>query len=363
MFKPNSKFKIENHIIGHNQPTYFIADIAANHDGDQARATDLIYLAKEAGADAAKFQHFSAATIVSDYGFKNLGGQMSHQANWKKGVFKVYQDAALNPDWTGLLKKTCQKAGITFLTSPYSFELVESVDSFVEAYKIGSGDITWTQIIEYMARKKKPLLLSTGASELSEVKTAMQSVLKITPDVCLMQCNTNYTASLENFKYINLNVLKTYQREFPGVILGLSDHTPGHASVLGAVALGARVIEKHFTDDNNRIGPDHQFAMNPQSWNEMVLRTRELELAMGDGIKLIEENEKDTVIVQRRSIRVRQDLKKGETIKAGMLEVLRPCPRDAYNPSELNLVVGQKINRDIEKGDYIRRSDITGSTS
>ena len=122
-----------------------------------------------------------------------------------------------------------------------------------------------------------------------------------------MQCNTNYTGSLENFKYININVLKDYKKQFKDTILGLSDHTPGHETVLGAIALGAKSVEKHFTDDNNRVGPDHDFAMNPDTWKEMVLRARELELSLGNAVKKVEKNETETVIIQRRSIRLNKD--------------------------------------------------------
>lgn len=354
----NPEFQVETKKIGHNQPTYFIADIAANHDGDLQRAIDLIYLAKEAGADVAKFQHFTADTIVSDFGFKNLGGSLSHQASWKKSVFEVYKDASLNNDWTPLLAETCQKAGITFMTSPYSFDLVNKVDPFVPAYKVGSGDITWLEIIKHMALKNKPMFIACGASEMRDVDLAVGALQSVTGDICLMQCNTNYTASLENFKYINLNVLNAFKSRFPGLILGLSDHTPGHSTVLGAVALGARVIEKHFTDENNRNGPDHKFAMNPKSWREMVDRTRELEFSMGDGLKTIEGNERDTYIVQRRSVRLKRNLQIGEKIQAEDLEVLRPCPFDAFKPSEIEFVIGKAVQREILKGDYIRRSDI-----
>ncbi len=358
MSKFASEISIDGKKIGLKHPTYFIADIAANHDGDLQRAIDLIYLAKECGADAAKFQHFKASTIVSDYGFKNLSQNNSHQASWKKSVFEVYQDASLKPDWTGKLKETCDKAGITFFTSPYSFELINEVDPYVPAYKVGSGDVTWPQIIQYMAKKAKPMLLACGASTLDEVKVAVKAASEITSQILLMQCNTNYTASLENFKYINLNVLNTFKKEFPGLLLGLSDHTPGHATVLGAVTLGARAIEKHFTDSNGRNGPDHKFAMNPQSWREMVDRTRELELALGDGIKVIEENEKETVILQRRSIRVTREMQAGETVQAADVEVLRPCPADAFAPYQIGAVIGCKVKRNIPKGDYIKVSDI-----
>src|SRR5262249_4757671 len=159
---------IQGKKIGLSHPVYFIADIAANHDGDLSRAKDLIYLARESGADAAKFQHFAAETIVSDYGFRSLGAQQSHKAKVSKSVFDVYKEASLDVDWTPVLKETCDKAGITFFTSPYSFELVDKVDPFIPAYKIGSGDITWLDIIEYMAAKKKPLILATGASTADE---------------------------------------------------------------------------------------------------------------------------------------------------------------------------------------------------
>jgi len=347
------EIQIENKIIGVNQPTYFVADVAANHDGDLERAKDLIYLCAEAGADAAKFQHFTANTIVSDYGFKSLGGRQSHQEEWKKSVFDVYQDASLNQDWTPILKETCDKAGITFFTSPYSFDLVDKVDSFLSAYKIGSGDITWLEIVDHIASKKKPVLLATGASNMMEVDLAMETVLKHTQDVILMQCNTNYTASLENFKYINLNVLQEYKKKYPNIILGLSDHTPGHATVLGAVTLGARVIEKHFTDNVSREGPDHKFSMDFDSWKDMVDRTRELEFALGSNVKRVEDNEKETVILQRRALRAKRNLLKGEVITQDAVEALRPCPKDALAPYNIRKVLNKTLIEDIEAGDYI----------
>ena len=344
--------------IGEDYPVYFIADIAANHDGDLERAKDLIYLCAEAGADAAKFQHFTANTIVSDFGFKSLGVQQSHQSKWKKSVFDVYQDASLNHDWTPILKETCDKAGIAFFTSPYSFDLVDAVDKYVPAYKIGSGDITWLEIIEKMGGKGKPLLLASGASSLDEVYKAMEVALSKTKEVVLMQCNTNYTASIENFRYINLNVLKKYREVYPDTILGLSDHTIGHATILGAVALGAKVIEKHFTDDIGRNGPDHGFSMNLDTWTEMVDRTRELELSLGSKIKKVEENEKDTVVLQRRAIRAKYNLCAGAVINRKDIEVLRPCPQDALPPYEIQNITGKILINDIVSGECISWKDL-----
>jgi len=353
-----SKFFIEDRPISNEDEVYFIADIAANHDGDIERAKDLIYSCAEAGADAAKFQHFKAETIVSDKGFKDLGKQLSHQSKWNKTVFEVYQDASLNNDWNQTLKETCKKAGINFFTSPYSYELVDKVDQFVSAYKIGSGDITWIDLISYISQKNKPVIIATGASSMQEVDLAMKSILKYNKNVVLMQCNTNYTASIKNFKYINLNVLKTYKKAYPEVILGLSDHTQGHSTVLGSVALGAKVIEKHYTDNNNRTGPDHKFSMNPNSWREMVDRTRELELALGLDKKIVEDNESETAILQRRCIRASKNIKKGSLITINDIEFLRPCPENGLPPYESSKIIDRVLKKDLIKGDLIQWKDL-----
>lgn len=344
--------------IGPNRPTYFIADIAANHDGKLSRARELIQLAAEAGADAAKFQHFRAETIVSDRGFRRLGSQQSHQANWGKSVFEVYRDASLDPDWTPALKEACDKAGIAFFTAPYGLDLVDAVDEYVPAYKIGSGDITWPRILQHIAGKGKPVFLATGASTADEVRHAVDIILPLNPALVLMQCNTNYTASLENLRYVQLNVLRTYQCMYPGMVLGLSDHTPGHASVLGAVALGARAIEKHFTDDTSRDGPDHAFSMDPRSWRDMVDRTRELEAALGTGVKQVEPNERETVVLQRRAIRAARDLPAGTVLSHQDLQVLRPCPAEALSPAQMDAVIGRRLVCALTEGDHLRWSDL-----
>jgi len=344
--------------IGENYPTYFIADISANHDGDLERAKALIRLAKEAGADAAKFQNFRAPQIVSDYGFRSLGGQLSHQASWKKSVFEVYQDASIPFEWTPVLKEECDRAGIDYFSSPYDFDAIDMLDAYVPAYKIGSGDITWLEALERVAGKGKPVILASGASNIGEVQRAVRTILAINLQLVLMQCNTNYTASPENFNYIHLRVLNTFRTMFPDVILGLSDHTPGHATVLGAVALGARVIEKHFTDDNSRIGPDHPFSMTPASWREMVDRTRELERALGSPDKVVTANEQQTVIVQRRCLRAARDIQAGEIFSREMIAVLRPATPGAVLPDEIGALIGTRALANIPAGKELRWTDV-----
>jgi len=353
-----TEIKIANKTIGGSNQTYFIADIAANHDSDLSRAKELIYLAAEAGADAAKFQHFKAETIVSDHEFRKLGKQLSHQSNWKKSVFEVYKDASVNIDWNSELKKVCDSAGIHFFTTPYDLDIVDQIAPDVPAIKIGSGDITWLEMVERVAKKNKPYFLATGASNLKEVKAAVDLGLGINKKLILMQCNTNYSANLENFKYINLNVLKNYAKIFEGIVLGLSDHTHGHSTVLGAVTLGARVIEKHFTDDCSRIGPDHKFSMDPGTWREMVDRTRELELSLGDGVKKVEKNELETVIVQRRSICAASDILPGKFLTRDDVLMLRPAPSNSLEPHRLNEVVGKKLKHSKYFGEIISLQDL-----
>ena len=351
-------FYIGKKKIGKNCPTYFIADIGANHDGNLDKALVLIKEAALAGADAAKFQHFSAETIVSDYGFRSLGDQISHQAKWKKSVFEVYKDASIPLDWTSKLKKECQKNKIEFLTSPYSIELVDFVDPYLEAFKIGSGDITWHEIIEYIASKGKPYIIATGASNEEDVNEVINLASKINNKICIMQCNTNYTACNKNFSYINLNYLVHLKKKFPNIILGLSDHTHGHATVLGAITLGAKIIEKHFTLANELDGPDHKSSMTPKSWKEMIERSKELELSLGDGKKKIEENEIDTVVLQRRSIRINKEIKKDYVIKRDDLNVLRPCPKNAIDPRDINKIIGKKINKNLIKDEILKWEDL-----
>lgn len=349
------KLKIGDRWVGDNEPTYFIADISANHDGDLERAKMLIHLSAEAGADAAKFQNFQAPKIVSDVGFNALDKKhMSHQSTWTKSVSEVYAAASLPWEWTETLKNECDAAGIHYFSAPYDLEAVDMLDPYSPAFKVGSGDITYPENLMKMASKGKPMIVSTGASDIGDVQRAIGQISSINSQIVLMQCNTNYTGDIDNFRHIHLNVLKTYRLMFPDVVLGLSDHTPGHATVLGAVALGARAVEKHFTDDTSREGPDHPFSMTAETWRDMVDRTRELELALGDANKRVVENETDTVVVQRRCLRAAQDLKAGALLSSEMVEALRPAPRDGIFPYELDRLLGMRLAIDVPLGEHFR---------
>ena len=212
---PAPEITIADRKIGLNHPTYFIADIAANHDGDLDRAIELIHLAAEAGAEAAKFQNFRAPKIVSDYGFKALGGQLSHQADWSKSVFEVYDDASVPFEWTPILKEDCDKFDIHYFSSPYDYEAIDMLDAYVPAYKAGSGLMSWPDALVRMANLGKPVLIATGAADIADVVRAMRAVSEVNDQIVLMQCNTNYTAADSNYDHLNLNVLKTYAAMFP----------------------------------------------------------------------------------------------------------------------------------------------------
>ena len=348
------KIKIGKKVISNSNPTYFIADIASNHDGSLTKAKELIHLAAESGADAAKFQNFYAKTLVSDFGFKNLNKMSSHQNKWKKSVYETYKDNEISLNWTSELVNVCKKNNIDYFTASYDMSINSYLNKYVTAWKIGSGDITWHDHIIKMAKTNKPILIATGASDIHEIEKIYKKTIKVNKKLVLMQCNTNYTNKIENFRYINLNVLKLFKKKFKDVILGLSDHTSGHETVLGAIALGARVIEKHFTDSNLRNGPDHKFSMNPKSWQQMIEASRTLEKAMGNNIKKVEDNEKETVILQRRSIRAKDNIKKNQIIKKKDFDFLRPCPDDALPVYDFNQILNKKSKFSIKKGDYIK---------
>ncbi|WP_396190694.1 N-acetylneuraminate synthase family protein [Flavobacterium sp.] len=352
-------FSIADFELGINSKPYFIAEIGSNFDGSLSRAKDLIHLAKESGAQAAKFQHYTAGTLVSNLGFKALGSQLSHQKKWAGSVFDVYKAASLNSEWTAELCNECKKIGIHFITSPYSHELVDLVDRYVPAFKIGSGDITWTEIIRAISKKNKPVLLATGASSLEDVTRAIKTIQMYNNKIVLMQCNTNYTEDRANLNFQNLQVLNLYKLLFPHVVLGLSDHTQGDTAVLGAYALGARVFEKHFTDDISRSGPDHHFAMTPQGFRKMVSKTLDLELMMGSPNKIIEPNEVETSIVQRRAIYAAREINVGESLVESDFIFLRPSPAGTIPPYLAESLIGRRVKTAIPEGHAVKWEDIS----
>lgn len=350
-----TKTKIINKTIELGDIPYYIADLAANHDGDIQRAKDLIWRAKEAGADCAKFQHFLPDKIVNDYEFSRLQDTKTHQASWKKSVSEIYDQYHFRRDWDSEIIEECKKAEIDFSTTPYDAEAVNAVKDKLDFLKIGSGDISWLDHISLCAETNLPIIVATGASNLDDVSRVVNLLKEKKVQYSIMQCNTNYTLESDKHSYTNIRVLDTYKKLFPQAILGLSDHTLDEISVLASLPYGVKLIEKHFTDDNSREGPDHKFAINPKNWKIMVDKSCKLIECLGDGIKKIEDNEKDAFVVQRRSCVAAIDIDKNQTINADMVTFLRPCPDNSFHPYEIKELIGKSAKQSIPKGSSIRR--------
>lgn len=341
------KIKIGERWVGNGEPAYIIAEIGSNFDGSKERAKMLIDLAKDCGADAVKFQCFITDKIVSREGFEGLG--MGFQAKWRKPVCEVYKSAEFPREWHDELFHYIAEKGLHFFSSPYDKEAVDILDKLgVPVFKIGSGDITWHEMLRYIAKKQKPIILATGASTIAEVDEAIKAIQSEgNNDIILLQCVTNYPSYFES---ANIRAMKAMGEIFD-VLVGYSDHTPGIIVPLGAVALGACVIEKHFTDDKTRKGPDHPFAMDKDDFETMVKSIRLLEKALGSK-KTVYDEEHDTIVLQRRCLRASMDIKKGTKITRKMIDVLRPAPKDSIYPKYIEKIIGRETRKDVKKGEY-----------
>lgn len=339
----NKLIKTDTLSVGEGQPTYIIAEIGANFDQSLDVAKDYCLAAKEAGANCAKFQSFKAEHIVSDGGFKRMQLKGVH-GTWDKSVYEVFKSAEFPREWHEPIADYCDKIGIDFSTSPYDVEAVDlCMELDVPFIKIGSGEITWLDMIRRIASTQKPIFLATGDATMSEIDDAIRTIESTgNKNLVLMQCITNYPSKIES---ANINVLKTYESAY-NVITGYSDHSPGNVVALGAVALGAKVIEKHFTLNKKNSGPDHPHSMDVNEFSAMVSNIRNLEAAMGSSRKFVVEEEHETVYVQRRGLYVTRNIKKGEVLKESDVTVLRPAL--GIYPKYRDVVIGKTVACDIE---------------
>ncbi|MCR4337558.1 MAG: N-acetylneuraminate synthase family protein, partial [Candidatus Omnitrophica bacterium] len=229
------------------------------------------------------------------------------------------------------------------------FEAADLLEDLgVTVYKIGSGDITWHEYLRYVAKKGKPIIIGVGSSTIAEIDEALRVIrAEGNNDIVLLQCVTNYPSSFES---ANIRAMKSLGKMFD-VLVGYSDHTPGSVVPLGAVALGGCVIEKHFTDDKTRPGPDHPFAMDGKDMKEMVEGIRKMEKALGSPVKDLYKEESTTVILQRRCLRAAKNLRKGTKLKAEMISVLRPAPTEALVPKYKETLLGRELKKDMKKGE------------
>jgi len=339
--------KLGHRDIGPGLPCYVIAEAGANHDRDLDVARRLIDVAAEAGADAVKFQTYSGRTLYSsktprfDY-LGELGSKPAHE---------LLDDVALPREWQPLLAAHCRDVGIEFLSSPFDRAAVDELDALdVAAFKIASFELIDLSLVEYTASKGRPMILSTGMASLGEIEDAVTTAHRGgAADVCLLQCASLYPAPAH---IMNLRAIPTMAATF-GVPVGLSDHTLGIHVATAAIALGAQLLEKHFTLDRNRPGPDHPFAIEPDELKALVRQVREIEAALGDGVKAGPSDEERVEMYSkaRRSVVAACPIPTGTRITREMLTIKRPGHGIA--PKLIDALVGRVATVDIDDDDIL----------
>jgi len=339
-------------VIGVGRRVFIIAEAGVNHNGDMELARQLVDAAAAAGADAVKFQTFKAEKVVGSsarqarYQVKNTGVEESQLA--------MIRRLELDADRTALLREYCTRVGIEFLSTPFdeeSADLLESLD--VPAFKVGSGELTNHPFLSYLAGKGLPLLVSTGMANMKETEIAVAAIKEAGGrELCLLHCVSAYPAPPGES---NLRAMTELRREF-GVPVGWSDHTLGLHITVAAVALGASVVEKHFTLDRKLPGPDHAASLEPEELAALVCQVREVESALGDGVKQCMPSERDTAAVARRSVHAAIDLATGHVLDAGDFQLLRPGTGIGAN--EIERLVGRKTLRRIPAGTMLSWSDV-----
>ena len=351
------RIKIGEQWIGEREPTYIIAEIGSNFDGNTERAKMLIDLVKDCGADAVKFQCFTANKIVSKEGFEGL--KMGFQTKWEKPVYEVYKSAEFPREWHDELFHYANKKGLHFLSTPYDKEAVDILDELgVPAFKIGSGDITWHEMLKYIAKKGKPIILSTGASTVAEIDEAVKAIRSEGNDeIILLQCVTNYPS---HFEYANILAMKAMGELFD-VLVGYSDHTPGIIVPLGSVALGACIIEKHFTDNKDQDFRDHHLSADFEEMKLLVSKAKLIKTLLGryekNPIKPIESKER--IRQFRRAIYPKFDLQAGTILTKENITTLRP--NTGIDARNFYKVLGKKLKKDKKAFEAIYEGDLSVS--
>lgn len=338
--------KIGDKKIGLDHPTYIIAEVGANHNRDKTIAKKLIDKAADAGVDAVKFQTYKAETLYS----KNA-------PKFSKDTMRPYDLIKANElplEWHRELFQYTVRKKLHFLSSPFDFEAVDELQNIgVPAFKVASFEIVDHELLRYIAKNKKPIILSTGLATLGEIEEALNVIRSEGNDeIILLHCASLYPSPPE---IVNLNVIQTLSKTFQ-VPIGFSDHTLGSHIALAAIAKGATVIEKHFTLDKRLKGPDHSFAIEPEELKQLVKHIRDVEQAMGTGIKGRSKAEQEMYEKGRRSIIAAQHILKGTTITRKMLIVKRPGY--GIEPRFINMVVGRIAKKDIKADHWITWKDI-----
>lgn len=327
---------------------FIIAEAGVNHNGSLDLALQLVDAAKASGADAVKFQTFRAELLAT---------QTAHKAAYQdrttakaESQFQMLRRLELDAAAHRELIDHCQEIGIQFLSSPFDAQSSDLLDSMgLGLFKIPSGEITNLPFLEHLARKSKPLILSTGMSTLGEVEEAIH-VLEVAgaTGLTLLHCVTEYPAP---YSEVNLRAMQTLKQAF-ALPVGYSDHTPGIEIAIAAVALGAEVIEKHFTLDRSLPGPDHAASLEPSELHQMVNAIRHVEAALGDGIKRPAPCEISNISVARKSIVAARSMLKGHQLEVGDLEIKRPG--NGLSPKQMPALMGRTLRTNIDRDQIVK---------
>lgn len=341
------KVKIEDKLVGDGEPVFIVAEAGVNHNGDVDLGKKLIDVAKDAEADAVKFQAFKAENVVTKYAEKARYQKETTGPN--KSQYNMVKRLELKGEEFRELYNYAKKNNIIFLSSAFDKESVDLLDDLgVPAFKVPSGEITNFPLLRYIAEKKKPIILSTGMSTIGEIEEALEVIMeKGVEDIVLLHCVTSYPAKIED---VNLRVIEALRRRFK-LPVGFSDHTLGITIPIAAAALGAVLVEKHFTLDRTLPGPDHRASLEPNELKDMIRAIRDVEKALGDGIKKPTKDEERIKKVVRRSIVARMRIPKGTVITEDMLDLKRPGV--GIEPKYLNEIIGKRAKKDIKPDELI----------
>jgi len=339
-----------------NNKVIIIAEAGVNHNGNFENAKKLIQAASNAGADYVKFQTFKADKLVSidaqkaEYQKVNLKGGEDTQ-------YEMLKKLEMSEDWHYELIKYAEDCGIKFLSTGFDESSIDFLVSLnIDLLKVPSGEITNKPYLEHIAKKNKPIIISTGMSTIGEIGEAIDILIenKITKeDITILHCNTEYPTPMNDVNLLAMNYIK---KQF-GVRVGYSDHTMGIEVPIAAVALGARVIEKHFTLDKAMDGPDHKASLEPAELQAMVKAIRNIELAIsGSGEKEVSESEMKNIIVARKSIHLNNAMKAGQRIQKKDLVMKRPG--DGISPMKIDSVIGKIVSQDLQKDHKLELKDL-----
>jgi len=342
----NQVIKTKNYEIGSGNPAYIIAEIGSNHNGNYDLACELIEKAKDAGANAVKFQTFKAKNHYS----KNT----PKISLYEEDIYNLIEKLEIDRSWHAKLSKLSLGLGIDFMDSPCDFEAIELANSIdMDILKVASFDMVDVGLVRKIAQTGRGVMLSTGMANLAEIQNAINICQsESNNNLVLLQCTSLYPAPAH---LSNLKAMETYRQAF-GCIVGYSDHTLGDHISCAAVARGAKVIEKHYTFDKNAKGPDHQFAIEPDDLKAMIDKIREIEVSLGNGIKNgPREEEMEMYKKARRSILANKNLKKGDIITEDDIVIKRPGL--GMSPLFYNNLIGMTLKSDVNQDDPINWSN------